>query len=348
MKQVVIAVTTFAVLVASALNAGAVEKITRKSDAKALNGDVTAVTKDKITVKDGVGKVTEVPSNDIVDIEWGTEPEDMKLGRGPEKARKFTDALTSYNKALKDTKAKGNVLAELEFAIARTTAKQAMSEDPSKADDAVKKLEAFVKARADSYRFYEAIFMLGDLLNAKKDYAGAETQYQKLNAAPFPDYKMAAKNASARASLANNDHAGALTKFEEVAAMKGESPAEAFRRNEAMTGKASVLVAQQKYDDAMKVIDSIIEASSTEEGPVMADAYNLQGDCLQAQDKVKEAILAYLHVPLLFEKEKSANAKALYNLAQLWPKVDQPDRAEQAKRALLDDHADTEWAKKLQ
>lgn len=348
MKRTLLTTTSFALLMAATLSAAAAEKITRKSDTKALNGDVTTVTKDKITVKDGVGKITEVPSNDLVDIEWTGEPTGLILGRGPEKNRKYQAALDEYNKAIKDPKAKGNILAEIEFAIARTTAKQALFEDATKSDDAVKKLETFIKARAESYHFYEAIFLLGDLLVAKKDFAAADTHYQKLNNAPWPDYKMAAKNASAKAALAGNDQAGALAKFEEVAAMKGDTPAEVFRRNEALVGKASVFVAQQKYDDALKVVDSIIETSTTEDGPVMAEAYNIQGDVLQAQNKVKEAILAYLHVPLLFEKEKTAHAKALFNLAQLWPKVDQPERGEQAKRELQEGYPESEWTKKLQ
>lgn len=348
MKRTLLSSAVVAWMSVSTVASFADEVVTRKSDPKPLNGVVTTITKDKISVKDGVGKVTEVPSNDVANIVWGGEPTGLLLGRGTEKNGNYQVALDEYNKALKDPKAKGNILAEVEYVIARSTARMALSSDPSKSDDAIKKLETFTKVRAENYHFYEAIFLLGDLYIAKKDFAGAETHYQKLNTAPWPDYKMAAKNASARASLSNNDLPGALSKYEEVAAMKGDTAPEVFRRNEALNGKATVLIAQQKIDDAVKVIDSVIEAASTDDGAVMADAYNLQGDCLQSQNKTKEAILAYLHVPLLFEKEKAANAKALFNLAQLWGKIDQPERAEQAKTDLQEKYPDSEWAKKLQ
>jgi TolA-binding protein len=73
----------------------------------------------------------------------------------------------------------------------------------------------------------------------------------------------------------------------------------------------------------------------------------LKGDCLKSQGKVKEAILAYLHVPVLFEKEKVALAEALYNLAVLWPRADQPERGLAAQQELQENYPDSPWTKKL-
>ena len=95
------------------------------------------------------------------------------------------------------------------------------------------------------------------------------------------------------------------------------------------------------------MIATAIEALSSDDGEAMAEAYVLQGDCLQAQGKVKEAILAYLHVHVLFEKEREMHARALFHLATLWPKVDQPDRGDDAKKELLANYPTSAWAKQL-
>ncbi|HLQ46180.1 MAG TPA: hypothetical protein VK137_15670, partial [Planctomycetaceae bacterium] len=73
----------------------------------------------------------------------------------------------------------------------------------------------------------------------------------------------------------------------------------------------------------------------------------LQGDCYQVQNKLKEAALAYLHVPLLFPQEKAAHAEALYHLAKILGSIGQPDRAAEFRDDLLANFPNSEWAKKL-
>ncbi len=347
MKRIAILSGVLAVLCASASPSWA-DKLTRKSDSKPLNGDVTAATKEQVTIKDGVGKSTTVETNDVVTIEWAAGPSTFPLGLGAEKGGKFDAAIENYNSALKDPKAKGNILGDIEFAVARTLTKQGLGGDSAKLDDGIKKLEAFLKARAEHYRYYEAATLLGDALTSKKDYEGAAKAYERLAAAKWPDYKLAAKLAAGRVAVAKNDLATALSTYEEIANSKGDTPAEVSKRNFAIVGKASVMVAQKKHDDALKVITGALETLNADDPEAMAEAYVLQGDCLQSQNKIKEAILAYLHVPVLFENQREMNARALFNLAQLWAKVDQPDRAQAATQTLKDDYSDTTWAKQLQ
>lgn len=349
MKRIAILSGVLAVLCASASPSWA-DKINRKSDSKAANGDVVTANKDQVTIKDGLGKQTTIESNDVVSIEWAAGPSSLPLGAGAEKGGKFDVAMENYSAALKDSKAtsKPNILGDVEFAIARILAKQGLAGDSAKLDEAAKKLEAFLKARAEHYRFYEAANMLGDVLTAKKDFEGAATAYGRLSAAKWPDYKMAAKLAAGRVAIAKQDLDGAFKIYEEVAGMKGDSPAETARRNQAIVGKANVLVTQKKYDEGLKVVSEALEALNAEEAEGMAEAYVLQGDCLQAQNKAKEAILAYLHVPVLFENQREMNARALFNLAQLFAKTDQPERAQAATAQLKDEYGDTTWAKQAQ
>ncbi len=325
------------------------DKITRKSETKLTQGTVSKATSDLVTIKDGIGKTTDIPTNDIAGIEWDGEPLEVQLGRGAEKNGKYVAALDYFAKSQKDPKAKGpNVVGDIEFLIARTNARFGLTEDPSKLDEAQKKLDAFVKTKGIHYRYYEAVALLGQVLLAKKDYEAADAAFTKLGAAPWPDYKLASKNASAKIAVIKNDFPGAMAKFEDVASSKGESAAEIYRRNEAVVGKASVMVAQKNYDEGLKVIAAAIDALSSDDGEAMAEAFVLRGDCFQAQGKVKEAILAYLVVPVLFEKEREMHARALFHLGTLWPKLDQPDRGDAAKKELIESYPTSEWAKKAQ
>ena len=188
----------------------------------------------------------------------------------------------------------------------------------------------------------------GLLYSANGDYAKAQAAFEGLGKAPWKDFQTAAKVAVGRMQLKQNNIDGAAKTFDEAASGTAESDAEKARRAEAQVGKAACLVKQSKHDDALKLIDEIIKATSTDEAATMASAYVLQGDCLQAQSKMKDAALAYLHVPVLFPQEKAAHAEALYHLAKISGQIGQPDRAAEARDILLESFPNSEWAKKLQ
>jgi TolA-binding protein len=226
-------------------------------------------------------------------------------------------------------------------------AKQAL-DDESTLDDAIKRLEAYLKANADHLGFYEAQSFLGQLYGTKGDYAKAQTAFETFGKAPWKDFQTAAKVAVGRMQLKQNNIDGATKTFADAVTGNATTDTEKARRAEAQVGQAACLVKQSKHDEALKLLDEVIKATSTDEAATMAFAYVLQGDCYQAQNKAKDAALAYLHVPVLFPKEKAAHAEALYHLAKISGTIGQPDRAADARDQLLEDFPKSEWAKKLQ
>lgn len=339
----------FTVLTASvALSASplwAVDTINVRSTGKPVQGEITTVNKTEVTIKPRTGEAQKIPANDIVSIKWDGEPAKLSIAKGDEERGNFEKALDTYTDAHKD--ATGKLKTYLDFLIARTMAKQAL-EDESKIDDAIKKMEAYLKANADHVGHYEGQSFLGQLYGAKGEYAKAQTAFEGLGKAPWKDYQIAAKVAVGRMQLKQNNIDGATKTFGEAASGNAESDSEKARRAEALVGQAACLVKQSKHDEALKLIDEVIKATSTDEAGTMAFAYVLQGDCYQAQNKAKDAALAYLHVPVLFPKEKAAHAEALYHLAKISGTIGQPDRAAEARDQLLEDFPKSEWAKKLQ
>lgn len=323
----------------------AVDTITVKSTGKPVQGEITTVNKTEVTIKPRTGEAQKIPTNDIASIKWDGEPAKLTIAKGDEERGNFEKALDTYTDAHKD--ASGKLKTYLDFVISRTMAKQAL-EDESKLDDAIKKVEAYLKANADHLGYYESQNFLGKLYAAKEDYAKAQAAFEGLGKAPWKDYQIAAKVAVGRMQLKQNNIDGATKTFGEAAAGNAETDSEKARRAEALVGQAACLVKQSKHDEALKIIDDVIKTTSTDEAATMAFAYVLQGDCYQAQNKLKDAALAYLHVPVLFPKEKSAHAEALYHLAKISGTIGQPDRAAEAKDVLLESFPNSEWAKKLQ
>lgn len=323
------------------------DTVTRKSTKTPVAGDVTANSKDEITVTPKTGAAVKIPANDVASISWAGEPATVNVVRGDEAGGRLPRALDGYTKALEGLKSPSPGLkSDLEFAIARTTAKIALA-DSTKLDDAIKKLETFRATHSDNYNFYECQSFLGQVHVAKKDYVKAKLAFDQLGKAPWKDYQMASKIAGGRLLLLENKADEAAAAFDAVVAMKAGSPAEELQRQEAMLGKAKILTTQSKHDDAVKLLEEVIAKAPPEDRRVQAEAYVRQGDCLQAQGKNKDALLAYLHVDVLFSNEKSLHAESLYHISRLWSKVGQAARATEAREKLEAEYPNSDWTKQI-
>ncbi len=166
--------------------------------------------------------------------------------------------------------------------------------------DAGRLMIAFTKNYPDSYHYFQACEIVGDLLVANRSFDQAEEYYAKVAKAPWPDYQMRAGVAIGRALLAHGKNSQALDAFEKVLANQGEDALSQAQILAANLGKAAVLVAMKKNDEAVVLINSILNKADPEDAGNMARAYNILGNALRQQGKTKEAVLAFLHVDLLY------------------------------------------------
>lgn len=332
---------------ASALSASA-DEVARKSSKVPTSGQVLRGTKTEVVVKPTTGAEIVVPIGDVRSIKWDGEDLKLNLARSAENAGQLDKALAEYQRILGEKKTGSNLLApyDLQFLIARAQAKLAQS-DPAKAAAALRGLEQIRTSQPDGFRLYETLSLLGDLHARQKEYDKARAVYDEMAKASVPEIQMTARIASARVLLTENKPADALTAFEAVLGQPAKTPAETARRLEAQLGKASCLIQQGKHADAVVSLDEVLKEVSPDEARIQAEAYLRQGDCFLAQGKTQDALLAYLHVDVLFPGESSLRAEALFRLVSLWPQVQQPERAAEAKTILQTDYPASEWTKKL-
>jgi tetratricopeptide (TPR) repeat protein len=330
----------------SVTDARALDTITVAGEVKAVAGEIVAVSKTEITIKAGLKKEErKVAANAVLEIRFDKQPAGLKLARDAEAAGRYTFALEKYTAALADDPSQF-LKPELEFLIARTTARMAMA-DTTKLAEAVKLLSGFLSSNANSFRYYPALAQLGDIYLAQSNFAEAQTTFTKLEQAPWTDYKMAAGTAQARLLLKQNNVAGARAAFEKVTAMQANSEAEKTRRYDALLGKAICLQREGQHEQAVKDLAEISSQAPAGETRLLAEAYVRQGDSYrQIEGRTKDAILAYLHVDVLFEKEAALHAESLYWLSKLWNVVGHPDRAAAADDKLQSTYQNSKWASK--
>lgn len=344
-RAVRIAVLLCGAMLAFPLHAPAAQ-LTKKGQKQPIVGEITKITKLDVTIKPKTKEAETVPVNEIVRLRFDDEPAGLNLARTHEEKGAHALAIDAYTKALTELKSTNpDLKADIEYLIARTVARQALT-DPSKQEDAIKRLEAFRKAHGDSFRYFEATDFLARVQLEKKDYDGAKATFATMEQAPWSDYKMAALIGNARVQFRQGQFGPALEAFNQVIAMPGTSESETSRKHEAMLGKAICLQQQSQFAEAITVLDEVIDKVSPEDKRVQAEAYVRQGDCLQQTGKPKEALFAYLKVDVLYRQESAAHAEALYNLAKLWKVIGQTSRGEDANAELQKEYPNSEWAKK--
>lgn len=348
MKKPVRFLLTLAVAGLSCAPVWSADIVYRKGSSSREGGDITSQTKEKLVLKPSVGKQnTEIPANEVSRVEWDGEPAGMKLARSAEERGNLEDALKRYTEIAGEVEAGQKELkTDLEFLIARTTAKLGKA-DPVKLDEAVQQLESYKTAHPNTFRYYDTLMLLGDAYLDKNNYASAGPIFDQLEQAPWDDYKMAGQVAKGRLLLRKNDIPGAQALFQSVAAKPAQTTAEKARQFDARLGMATCLQRQNQFEKAAAELDQIIKQAPATATKTMGEAYLRKGDNLLAADKKKDALLAYLHVDVLFSSEKDLHAEALYHLATLWNEVAQPGRAATARAKLSQDYPNSEWAKKL-
>jgi tetratricopeptide (TPR) repeat protein len=340
-------VVSAVVALACTVSASAVEVIQRKRD-KNVTGDVTGVSAIEVTVKVKTQReeTIKVPANDISTIIWSGEPPELNVARNDENGGRLQKALDGYVKS-QSTKSTNQFLKnDIEYFIVRTTAKMALG-DAEKTEDSIRKLEGMKSKLSDHYRYYESMALLGQLYASKKDYVKAQVVYGTVGKAPWKDYQMLSKNSIARILLAEGKGDEAAAAFDSVIAMTAENPSEETQRLAAMLGKVRIVMDQKNHDEALKLLDEIIAKAPPEDARVQAEAYVRQGDCFRSQGKDKDALLAYLHVEVLFSSERDAHAEALFHLSRLWEKIGQKGRAIEARDRLEADFPNSEWTRQL-
>lgn len=321
----------------------------RKGTTTRIGGEFKSQTKEELVLMSGPGnkQETKIPSNEIDRVEWDGEPASMKLARSAEERGNLQDALTKYQEVAPEVQAaQGNLKTDLEFLIARVTARLAKA-DPARIDEAIQKLEAYRAAHPNSFRYYDVLLLLGESYLAKEDYGKAEPAFKELEQAPWDDYKMASRIAQGRLLLRKDDVAGAQALFKSVADQPAKTDAEKARQYEARLGVATCHQRQGRFKEAADELDLIIKQAPATDTKTMGEAYLRKGDNLLAAGQKKDALLSYLHVDVLFSGEKNLHAEALYHLSNLWNEVAQPGRAAEARAKLTGDYPNSDWAKKL-
>ncbi len=307
-----------------------------------INGDIRRMTPQEIEIETNRGITKTVAVNEIESVRYADEPSGMveirnKIGQGD------YEGAGQALEALKGEEGKQDyVLADIDFYKALCAARQALGGNGD-IIAAGKSMAAFRAKYTENYHYLEACEVLGDLLVAKGYYAKAEAYYRELAAAPWEDYKMRAGGRIGRALLAQGKTAQALAAFEEVLGNETVSDQAEPQRRLATLGKARCLAAGNQAAEAVKLAQKVIDKLDAEDARLNAEAYNTLGTALRKAGRAKDALIAFLHVDVLYSEAPDTPAEALANLVELFTELHKPDHASACMQTLRTKYPDSTW-----
>lgn len=295
------------------------------------------------------GTERKVPVNTIRRVVLGGEPADMKTGRERLTEGRYENAVESLAKIDLGSITRPLLKEEAEYYIAFGRGKVALSGVGDKAA-AEKGLFDVIKAQPNTYHFFEAAELLGDLAVAQEKYEDAAKYYGPIVNAPWQELQLQGRLLQAKAQVGQNKFDDALANFQSVADTTLDTPDAVNQKLSASVGKAICLAGQGQPEKGLEILTEIIAKHDPDQKPaVFAQAYNAQGRCFLALKRPKDALLSFLHVdlfPKLHGADPAAHAEALYQMSKLYNEVNQPDRAVRFDSLLKSKYAGSVWARK--
>ncbi|MBQ2039722.1 MAG: tetratricopeptide repeat protein [Thermoguttaceae bacterium] len=300
---------------------------------------VSAMTADGVAVEyesKGEKKSAVLPAEQILWLQYEDEPLNLSAARVEIQVGNYEDALEKLG-AIEEEIKEPAIQQELEWNRAYATLQSALA-DSGKLESAAAVMKTFVEAYPDHYRFYEGNALLADAAAALGRAPAAEKYYTALTGAKSASYQARGKVGLANLALDANELDKAKSLFSEVADMAElDGQLAGFdARAAAQIGLARVLSKQGDLDGALASLNALLDATPNSATRRQAIIYNALGDVYAAAKKPEEAIVAYLHVDLLYPAARGERVKALKALVGLWREIGRTDRAVETKRLLRD------------
>jgi len=336
-----------------------IDRIKVRSETNQVQGTVEAITRDEVVVSSQTG-ARSIPASDVEIVFYGGQQE---LQRAQIAAAKgdFKEATERLDNVRLGNQERESVKAEVAFMQALIPARIALSgqtqtdEDGNPVDTAEAARSAGVKMLGfindkrygNSFHYYEANEIVGDLLMSIGQYDKAEEYYKKLAESKSVDVKARANLLRGRAMQVAGKYDEALAAYDAVLKTELKGKLGAQEMLEAKIGRTYSLASSGKVDEAIKTLQEIIAKADDDDTETLARAYDALGNCYRKQNDSKQALLAYLRVDMLYRTVPEAHAEALYHLASLWKEAKRDDRAREARDYLKQHYPYSRWNKQI-
>lgn len=312
-----------------------------QANGRVVRGTISSETPTELRIQ-VAGKVETLKIEDLQDVTYGGMPSAYVEAEVREKGGDYVAALDGYKRAANASGLRPIVAQMVKFKYAEALA-LAAGEDEKRAEEARIALQEYVNAYPTSRNAPVALERLLNLVRSGDDQAKIDSVIADLSKIP---------GAQVRANLLRADLLVDRNKPEEAIALLDSTRPQIKKDSDmekmAQSIRIKALVGKKELVEAEKQARSLIDQADPNDAASLAPAYNALGDCLRAAGKPKDAMIAYLHTEILYDKVAAEHARALAAITELWRVLEKPDRAEQSLNKLATTYPRSPWLKKVQ
>ncbi|WP_044255430.1 hypothetical protein [Rhodopirellula sp. SWK7] len=303
-----------------------------RNDGEAVIGKVKDITKNEIVMTVG-GREQSFPSSDVRRLLFQGDPAELTRGRELVMDGQYDQAFDELKQLDMGKLPREFMKADAQFYLVLSQGEMSLAGQGDLNKSTADAIE-FAKNNSDSWHFYPAMRLLGDLAKALGNYEKAAQFYGYLRNSPSRSLQIESVYQGGVVKVAEGDLEGAESDLSKVAGLKPNSPEEKRLQTLAKAAIAVVNAKKGQGDDAIKMVNDLIKNLNPTDTQTAATIYNAQGESYAALGDDEGALLAYLHTQLMYSMHAAEHAEALKKLAELWTKVGKPDRAAQARGEL--------------
>jgi tetratricopeptide (TPR) repeat protein len=310
----------------------------------AVTGKIVEKNRDRVVVEVR-GNNQNFPSNEILRLLFDGEPPTLSRTKDLVAQGQIEQAVEEFKKIDAASLPSEDMKQDYQFLrgyIAGTLAIKGKG-DPK---NALGLLTNWVKDNAQSYLFYPAAELMGDLAVASGTPDQAAKYYGGLAAAPFPELKTKGSFLQGRALMASKQNADAKSKFQNVLEAKLSDPVSLKYQKMARIGIIQCDALEGKANEAIGELEKMVDEGDSTDGELFAELFNTLGSLFATAGRNEEAVLSYLKTDQLYGAQSEPHAEALYRLTQLWTKMGSAQKAADAKQKLEKLYPTSPWVRK--
>ena len=310
----------------------------------AVTGKIVEKNRDKVVIEVR-GNNQNFPSNEILRVLFEGEPTTLSRTKDLVAQGQIEQAVDEFKKIDAASLPSEDMKQDYQFLrgyIAGTLATKGKG-DPK---NALTLLTNWVKDNAQSYQFYQAAELMGDLAVASGTPDQAAKYYGGLAAAPFPELKVKGSFLQGKALMASKQNADAKAKFQAVLEAKLSDPVSLKFQKMARIGIIQSDALEGKATEAIGELEKMVDEGDSTDGELFAELFNTLGSLFAAAGRNEEAVLSYLKTDQLYGAQSEPHAESLYRLNQLWTKMGSTQKAADAKQKLEKLYPTSPWVRK--
>lgn len=308
-------------------------------------GKIVERTPEKIVIEPSRGGPVEFPIFEVGRVVFDGEPAPLSNAKLSALQGNWAQAESEISQVNAAALKNDAMREELQFFKAYIAGNQALH-GKGNPTNAAKLLVDWARANSTSHNYFAGMETLGNLAMVMGKPSDATRFYNFLATSKYPDLGLKGNYLLGKAMLAQGNVDDARSKFN--LAMQATVAEPSSLRLQKLSRVALIRCDADGGDPdaAIQSLEKLVSEEDSSDAVLFAEIFNTLGNIYEKKNNTYEAVISFLKTDKLYSSQVEPHAEALYQLSQLWPKVGEPLRGNQAKAELVRLYPTSIWAKK--